>query len=426
MWKNSRFKMLSFIILSLLVFVSACSNSEQTANSVEGDQDQQSTQDPVTIEFWHTYSDTEEVVFVEQVIPLFQEKHPNITVNATRMPTEGLRQQVIAAAAGDAAPDVMRMDIVWVPEFAKLGALMPLNDQEGFDELTGGLFEAPLQTNYYDGKYYGLPLNTNTKVAIYNKALLEEAGLSEPPKTYDELVKAAKVLKGKGKYGIGIGGTAAWSILPYFWSLGGEITNEDFTKSSGYLNSKDSIAALEEIIAWNQEGLVAPTILGGEPGTWDGVKEQYLMIDDGPWFYSILGDEAMELTVPALMPEGKAGSISVVGGEDVVIFAGSKHPDAAWEFVKFLMTEEPQLIMAQTGLIPTNIEAANSDEVMKVPFIKPYVEQLKTANSRTPHPNWEKVQETFNLAIESAVRGETSPEDALNQAAQEIDAILQE
>lgn len=418
--------LLFILILSLSVFAVGCS-SKDTAGNDQSNQQQEQPKETVTIEFWHTYSDSEEKIFNEQVIPLFEKQNPNIKVKATRMPYEGLKQQVIAGVAGDAAPDLMRMDIIWVPEFAKMGALMPLDDNEGFAEIKGQLFEGPLATNFYNGKYYGLPLNTNTKVAIYNKGLLSEAGLSEPPKTFEELVKAAEALKAKGKFGIVIGGAHAWGVLPYFWTLGGNITDEGYTKASGYLNSPESVAALEKLAELNKQGFIAPPLLGGEPGAWDGIKNgDYFMVDDGPWFYSILGQEANDKTVPALLPSGNAGSLSVVGGEDLVIFTNSKHPEEAWTFAKFLMTEEPQILMAQTGLIPTNVKAANSDKVLSVPFIKPYIEQLKTAKPRTPHPSWAKIEESLGLAFEKVFRGEITPKEALDQAAKEIDGFLQE
>ncbi|MEQ6390601.1 extracellular solute-binding protein [Bacillaceae bacterium S4-13-58] len=415
--------MLTVLILSLGLV--GCSN-EESADSQTKNNDNTSSDEEVTIEFWHTYSDTEAQIFNDEVMPLFNEKYPNIHVKVTRMPFEGLKQQVIAGVSGDAAPDVMRMDLIWVPEFAKLGALKKLGGFEGFEDIKGNVFEGSMSTNIYNNEYYGLPLNTNTKVAIYNKELLEKAGLSSPPKTFDELIAASKKLKSSETFGIGIGGTGSWTMLPYFWSFGGSITNDEYTKADGYLNSEESIAALQKIVDLNKQGLIAPTILGGEPGSWDGMKAgNYLMIDDGPWFYSLLGEEGLEKTVPATFPEGKAGSFSVVGGENVVMFNTTDHEDASWKFMQFLMSEESQLKMAQTGLIPTLESAANSDEVLKVPFIKPYIEQSKTAKPRTPHPNWGKIEESLNLAFEIVIRGESSVEDALNQAAQEIDGMLQ-
>jgi multiple sugar transport system substrate-binding protein len=386
----------------------------------------------VTIEYWHTYSDQEEKVLAERIKPLFEEEHPNIELKLTRMPYEGLKQQVLAAVAGNAAPDLMRMDLVWVPEMAHQGALMRLDEKPGFETIQSSVFEGSLATNYYDGGYYGVPLNTNTKVAIYHKATLEQAGLTAPPKTIDELVQAARTLKAQGKFGLGVSGMHSWGLLPYFWSLGGSLTNDDYTAVDGYLNSPESVQALQTIADWQKEGLIIPPLMGGEPGAWDGLKTgEYLMVDDGPWFYSILMNEAestfkpMEETVRALIPAGPAGSHSVIGGEDLVIFANSKHPDEAWTFTQWMLTEEPQSIMATTGLIPTNKAAAEKIDPQSIPFIAEYVEQLNTALPRTPIPQWGEMETIFNLAAEKAIRGEQSAADALNDAAKQIEALLQ-
>lgn len=386
----------------------------------------------VTIEYWHTYSDQEEKVLAEEIKPLFEKENPGIELKLTRMPYEGLKEQVIAGVAGDAAPDLMRMDIIWVPEFAKMGALQDISKMDGFDELKPNLFEAPMETNAYNGGYYGVPVNTNTKIAIYNKAVMDEIGVTEAPKTMDEFVAAAKLAVAKGKPGaIGIGGANVWAASPYFWSLGGSLTNEDYTKVEGYLNSPESVKALETIVQWNKEGLVTPTILGGEPGAWDGMKNNdYMMIDDGPWFYSILMNEAesafkpLEQTIRGLMPEGAGGSRSVVGGEDLVIFTNSKHPQEAWTFAKWMLGEEPQKIMSKLGLIPTNKTAANDPAFLEQPFVSEYVKQLETALPRTPIPQYGEMETIVNLAFEKAIRGELEPKAALDEAAKNIEAIL--
>lgn len=439
---NTMRKAAMAVMALMLVFVmAACGSGNNGANnggnggSNDGASNGGSNQPSgkkVTIEYWHTYSDAEEVVLTEKIKPAFEAAYPNIELKLTRMPYEGLKQQVIAGVAGDAAPDLMRMDIVWVPEFAAQNALMDVSKLEGFEELKASVFEAPMATNFYNDGYYGVPVNTNTKVAIYNKATLEEAGLTEAPKTMDELVAAARTLKEKGKYGIGVSGVHAWGLGPWFWSLGGSITNEDYTQVDGYLNSEASVKALQTIVDWNNEGLVLPVMLGGEPGTWDGIiSGDYLMSDDGPWFYSTkiaeqeaTGYDPLEQTVRALMPAGEGGSRSVIGGEDLVIFANSKNPEEAWTFAKWMLTEEPQKIMAETGLIPSNKAAADAMTTMNIPFVDTFVEQLETALPRTPIPQWGEVEAIFNLAFEKAIRGEQEPKAALDEAVKQIEAIL--
>lgn len=420
--------LLAGVATASLLFTSACSGSSSgSSTSSEG-----SSNKTVTVEYWHTYGEAEEEVLVNKVKPLFEEEHPNIKLKLTRMPVEGLKQQVIAGVSGGAAPDLMRMDIVWVSEFAKMGALKDVSAMDGFEEVKESVFEAPMSTNLYEGKYYGVPVNTNTKIAIYNKQLLEQAGMKEAPKTMEEFETVAKKAMENGAKGaIGMGGPGlAWSWLPYFWSMGGQLTNEDYTKFEGFLNSPESIQAMEKIVSWQKDKLLAPTALGKEPGTWDGMKNnEYLMIDDGPWFYDILMDEKgkfnpLEDTVRGLIPSGSDGSRSVIGGEDLVVFANSKNPEEAWTFAKWMLTEEPQKIMSETGLIPTNKIAANDPAFLKVPFIKEYVKQMETALPRTPIAEWSKVEEIINLNYEKALRGKMTVKEALTDAAKKADAAI--
>lgn len=421
----------------LLIFVSvACSSKEEASSSTNGDNQVDGNGEVVertVIDYWHTYGEQEERVLYNEIKPLFEEEFPQYELKLTRMPFEGLKQQVITAVAGSATPDLMRMDIVWTAEFAEMGALVDVSTLDGFEEVKEQLFEAPMSTNFYDGGYYGLPLNTNTKIAVYNEKLLNEAGFTEPPATMEELEEAARASVAAGSMGgigiLGLGQT--WEWLPYFWSLGGTLTNDDFTQYEGYLNSEASVNALETILSWHEEGLVTPTILNGQPGFWEGIeRDHYMMINDGPWYFSILGsDQArpdpLDYTVFGLIPEGPAGSISPIGGENISIFQSAKNKEGAWEFLKWMTSEEPQAIMAKgTGLIPTNMEAAQDAEFLQIPYVPYYVEQLQTALPRTPTPKWSEIEEHLSLNIEMVFRGEMDLREALDDAAAKADEYL--
>jgi multiple sugar transport system substrate-binding protein len=125
-----------------------------------------------------------------------------------------------------------------------------------------------------------------------------------------------------------------------------------------------------------------------------------------------------------LLPAGPGGSHSVVGGEDLVTFANSKHPEEAWTFMKWMLGEEPQQIMVDAGMIPTNKNAANAIDTTKNPYIGPFIEQLNTALPRTPIPEWGEMETIFNLSFEKAIRGDETAADALNEAVKQINTLL--
>mgnify|MGYP001426959433 CR=1 FL=1 len=382
---------------------------------------------PVTITFWHTFSDTEKDVFNKKVLPQFKKKYPNITIKAVAMPTNGLKQQVIQGVGGNSGPDVMRMDIVWVPEFAGMGALKDLSGFDGFNDVKSKSYSSCLETATWKGKYYGVPQDTNTKVALYSKAALQEAGLTEAPKTIDDLISAAQKLKDKHKNGlIGVSGTDAWAMSPLFLSLGGKYTDAKYTKAEGYINSTKSVEALQKIVNWNDQGLIGKCVLNGQPGVWDGIKKgDYLMADDGPWFYSILKDVAKQKATAAILPKGEAGSISVVGGEDLVMFNSTKHPQAVWKFMKFMFSKDIQKEMAlDADLMPTNKDAANDSQVTSDPVMKIYVEQMKTAWARIPNPKYEEMNDKIQKAFEAALRHKGTPKQLLDQLAKDMDSLF--
>lgn len=375
------------------------------------------------ITFWHTYNTDgpENKQLTGVVIPAFERKCPNITVDAVVMPYDGLHDQLVTAVAGGGLPDVMRMDIIWTPEFAKLGALTEVGSLPGFDQLKDAVFPGPLATNIYQGKYYGLPLDTNTQVLVYNKALVPNA-----PTTLDEVRAAAEALKGQqDKWGLALGGDGPWNIFPWFWTAGGQVTNDDYSKATGFLDSDGSIKALQWLLDMQNDGLLGPSSIGGKPDSWGGFKGgNYGMISDGPWFFPIIGNEMGPDVVGVPMPTGPGGSISVVGGENLVTFASSPNQDADWAFSQFMLSDEAQQAMATVGQIPASRSAAASTAVTSVPYLAAFMTQLETAMPRTVTPAWPQVDKILTDAFDAALRGTKTASQALHEAAAAIDPLL--
>lgn len=381
---------------------------------------------PVTITFWHGYNEVEAETFNEKVIPAFEEAHPNIKVEALNVPYDQFRRKLLTSMAGGTAPDLIRADIIWVPEFAYMGALAPLDEvMPDFEDYKEAVFPGPLSTNELNGHYYGLPLDTNTRVLVYNKEMFAEAGIDAPPATMDEFLDACEKIKalGEDKYCFADGGTYAWVVNPWIWSFGGAVTDEAKTTATGYLDGSETKAAYEFLKELVDEGYMHPGILGGGVDTWGGFgNNEIAMILEGPWFPPFYGGEAEYDFAP--MPAGPGGSISVVGGEDIVMFQQSEHKEAAAEFIRFMLSEETQLTLAEVGQMPVLADLMATEAMQNHEFFGIFLEQLQTAQARTPHPNWNKIEETYNLAGGVFLRGERDFETALGEAAEVIDGLL--
>ena len=378
------------------------------------------------ITFWHTYSEGEEKVFLEQVVPAFETAHPDVKINAIRMPYEGLNQQIITAVAGNTAPDLVRMDITWVAQFAKLGALKALDEMDGFQEILGGALPGPMATTLYKGLQYGLPMNTNTTTGVFNLERLKELGFDAPPTTLEELLGAADLAEPQNeKWLFAVQGSFNWAMLPFIWTLGGSITDDAYTTATGYLNGEATVKALETVKSWYDNQLIGACILGEEPATWGGIENgNYAMVVEGPWFYS--AGETKPNLPSATIPAVDGRSISIVGGEDLVMLKGTKNAEAAWTFMRFMMTAEAQLPMVIAGMIPTMAALLDQVDISGSPWMEAYLEQLKTAMPRTPSAEWPSIEEILNLTFESILRGAVSAQEGLDSAAAQIDVLLAE
>jgi ABC-type sugar transport system, periplasmic component len=381
-----------------------------------------------TITFWHAYgADSKELETLREVIiPGFEAKYPGADVEDVAVPYDQLHQKMITAAAGGDLPDVMRADIIWVPEAAKLGLLERLDTaMPDFEELAAKVFPGTLETNRYQDGYYGLPLDTNTRVLMYNADALAAAGVSEPPATFDELRELADKLAGTDIYAFADNGLSGWNVLPWIWSAGGDITDENYTKATGYLNSPESVAGVTLLFDLFQKEQMPNIVLGGTGGvpTSDGLATgKYATILDGPWMYPIFeaAHPDFELQVGPV-PAGPGGSVSVVGGEDIVVFRGSRNKALALEFTRYLLSDEAQLEFAKIGQMSV---LRDLDVVEVNPTYGPFVEQLKTAKPRPPVPAWPKIDDLLQRRLQAAFGGEMSVQEALDAAAEEIDALL--
>lgn len=424
---KSRSTILIVVIASLLMTILAgCAVAAPPAPTAGS-----TAPESATIVFWHAYNEVsaENDMLTKTLIPMFEAANPNIKVETLSVPYDQFRQKLLTSMAGGVAPDLVRADIIWVPELADIGALAALDVvMPDFQQYSDAVFPGPLSTNFYNDHYYGLPLDTNTRVWYWNKELYEAAGIDGAPQTMDDVTAQCAAIKalGEDKYVFADGGTYAWAVLPWIWTFGGDITDAAITQASGYLNGPDSVAAFDYLLKMYKDGCLAPSILGSGVDAGTGyAQDAYANYLDGPWMYPIYASQFPDKQLhAALMPAGKGGSISVVGGEDIVMMQQSKNMDAAMEFLRFTQSDDYQLKMAETGQLMVISRLLESDYIKNHPYYGVFLEQLQTAKARTPNPAWTKMDEIITNAGQSILREEKTVQQALDDAAVEIDGLL--
>ena len=383
------------------------------------------------ITFWHSYSEggAEVKTLKEKVIPAFEKAHPGTKVKPVTVQYDQLHQKLVTAAAGSTLPDVVRSDIIWVPELADLGVLVPLDEaMPDFTRLAAQTYYGALATNLWKGKHYGLPLDTNTKVLLYNPATLAKAGVNAPPATFDELKALAPRLAAKKIYVHAVGDGSGWNVLPLIWSNGGDITDKDVTKSDGHLNAPPAVEAVQLLVDLYAAGGIPKIVLGGGGGTGalEGLaKGIYATTHDGPWNYPIAKAQFPKLELNAAPTiSGKGGSVSVVGGESIVITQSSNNKALAAEFTRFMLSPEAQMLMARVGQVSVLKDLA--DDMASVdPYYAPYMKQLETARPRPATPAWAKVDAILTKQVQLAIKGDLTAQAAMDAAVAQIDPLLE-
>lgn len=370
----------------------------------------------VTVTFWHTYGDQETPIIDEVIIPLFEETHPGIKVDAVRQSGD-FNQMLVTALGTGVVPDVARVDITKTSAYAKLGGIVAMDEIEGFAALKDAVLDGPLSTNLWNGHYYGLPLNTNCKAAVVNSEVLKTLGLDTVPATMEELVDACRT-NGNGEYKINVSGVGDWDLYPWFWLFGGVVTDDGFTKASGWLDSEDSVNAIKTIMQLHDEGIFTIRDVDGTPDAWDGINYQYAMFLEGPWY------PFSETVMPATVPTWNGKSASVVGGENIVIFSGSEKKEAAFEFVQFMLSEEVQLKLLEVGVIPTLKRLVENDAVKNDAKWSVYMQQLESAKSRIPTPQASTVEQLWSDAMNMIFLEGADVQETLTMTAGLIDEEL--
>lgn len=418
--KSKLRKIVSLGLATLLMFALAgC--GEKGNNKTPGNQQAPTGDQEITITFWHTYGDNEEAQLQNVVIPLWEKEHPNIKIDAVRQDSGQFHEMIVTSFGTGMSPDVARVDIANIASYANQGGLIALSDYSDFAQISKDYMEAPLSTNLYQGKYYGLPLDTNCKAAVVNLNVLNELGLDQAPATMEEFIAAAQ---SRGSYSINVSGVGDWDMYPYFWLFGGTLTDDDFTKATGYLDSDSSIAAMNKIIELHDQKILTIRDVDGSVDAWDGINSEYAMFFEGPWYFGSYEETESKGIIAAPIPAYGGKSASVVGGEDIAVFATNKNQDAAYEFAKFMTSKDAQLAMLEAGQLPVLKSLVDSEEVQSNPVWSVYMEQMSSARARIPSPNNSVIQEIWSETITNILVSGADVSSEFKSAAAKIDAQL--
>ncbi|MBY5839905.1 extracellular solute-binding protein [Rhizobium leguminosarum] len=364
---------------------------------------------------------------VRAMTDAFAKANPDIKVNLEFVPYEGLHDKTVLAQGSGGGYDVVLFDVIWPAEYATNKVLVDVSSRVT-DEMKKGVLPGAWTTVQYDGKYYGMPWILDTKYLFYNKEILEKAGIKAPPKTWDELTEQAKTIKDKGLLATPI----AWS-----WSQAEAAICDYTTLVSAYggdflkdgkpaFQTGGGLDALKYMVSSYSSGLTNPN------------SKEFLEEDVRKVFEN--GDAAFALNwtymynmannpkdskvagkvgvVPAPGIAGKSEASAVNGSMGLGITSASQHPDEAWKYITFMTSQATQNAYAKLSL-PIWASSYEDPDVTKgqEELISAAKVGLAAMYPRPTTPKYQELSTALQQAIQEALLGQSSPEDALKSAA---------
>jgi len=296
----------------------------------------------------------------------FEKANPGIKVEMQRISWADARDQFVREAATGAGPDVLQSAFVWPRSLGAAGALLPLDELIARTGIGVAGWDSFVSTDLAygpDGKIYAVPFTTDTFAIVYNKDLLDAAGVKEFPTTWDGLRQASKAVLAKtGKAGFAVpagscGTPTIWFALNFYWWSKGlalidkrpdgkffmNITPEQIAQGFDYYNQflkdGDNPRANLSICLWGAPELMEALVKGDAAIATlpDPVALQLVTL-----FKQRYPDKPVPFR-SALHPADVNGSKTFFGGRMIAINANidSKKLDAAWKLVQFLARPDP-------------------------------------------------------------------------------------
>ncbi|MFH0175422.1 extracellular solute-binding protein [Streptomyces cacaoi] len=402
------------LVASFALAATACGGDDSGSDNSSG---------PVTITWWDTSNATNEAPTYQALVKQFEAANKDVKVKYVNVPFDQAQNKFDTAAGASGAPDVLRSEVGWTPAFAKKGFFLPLDGTEALKD------QAKFKSNLieqakYEGKTYGVPIVTDTLALVYNKALFAKAGITEAPKTWDDLKTAAATVKAKTGVDGYWGSTQAYYAQSFLYGEGTDTVDADAKKIT-----VNSAAAQKAYGTWlglfDGKGLHnADTTADAYAHIQDAfVNGKVAAIVQGPWeitnFYKGSAFTDKNNLGIATVPAGSTGKAGApTGGHNLSVYAGSDkaHQAAALKFVNFMTSAASQATIAQkNSTLPTRDDAYTA-AVKADPGIAGYQTVLSAAQPRPALPEYSSLWGPLDTELPKIAGGKETLDKGLSTA----------
>jgi multiple sugar transport system substrate-binding protein len=388
--------------------------------------------EPVTITYYEFSSSPDHVKDMAQLVQDFEADHPNIKIDVQTAPFADYFTKLQTLIAGGQAPDVFEMNADNFVNYASKGLLLDVNPLAKADPNFNAknYYEGANKAFTYNGMQLAMPTSFSTVVLFYNKDLFDKAGVAYPTNdwTWDDVMAAAKKLNDPAHKVWGMNSNIQfWEFFKKIAQNGCSIFNADYTQVT--INDPACVQALETEISFLKAGVMpSDAQKGGVPDEQMFKAGQLAMDTNGIWQFAAFKDAPFNWDI--VVEPGMKQKATHFFANSAAVFAATKHPQEAWEWVKFF-TSDPRMakIRIDTGW---ELPAINNAD-----YVKDYLVQTPPANRQAVFDSLNysvlvpviaresELQDTITNMLNKVVLGQLTPQQGLDQVKPLIEKLLQ-
>lgn len=360
---------------------------------------------------------------LSKLIREWEELHPNLTIAVENYGWDDGHDKYSTILRAGETVDLGYGQADWMPEFAELGAIEPIENWVD-SAIIDDLFEGVRKTCTWKETVYMLPSAASLRALIYRPDWFEEAGLSHPPDTVDDVLNAAAAIhKPPDRYGFGTcisrHKNTVEFFLPFFWAFGGEIFDNDDDPTTVRFNEAEGAEALEyyvELCQYAQPGFEQHDVY--DVLTLFNEGKCAMQHNDAKAITNINEEIKDQVKWGIALPPKyrKRNCWSVI--DVCYMFATGKHKEEVADFWKLrYRTETVTEFLKQYDLMPFSHSVAADPYYQTHPVLKGFADAGQYGRFLPKAPAYAQVSDALSVAIAKAVLGQASAKDALDEAA---------
>lgn len=414
-------KSIMLMLLAILMLLAACSNTggESTGkNNSQGEQTNNSSKEKIQLSFWDFHTDAEQTFF-ENLVKEYNASQDRVEiVYSTSNQGDYTTTKLPVAFASGAGPDIYMISPGDFMKFAQSGYMQDLTSYfpEGVKE---DFLPASLDAVTVDGKIYALPFELELLALYYNEEMLKQANV-EVPKTWDELLEAARKLTTDKVAGLILpadkGPYFNFIWYPFLWQNGGNVLSDDGKTST--FNTPEVAESLEYWGTFFREGLT-PTKLQQGPTEIDNIGNGTAAMQVvGTWAINraeeVFSDVPINVAPIPYPANGKPATDA--GGWKFAVNANSKNVDEAAKFVMWAFASEPERALEWVTEIkfaysPRKSVVEAGQEIYSKGMRKVFTEEIY--DSAIPEPRYPgQILDIVGDALQEVMYGKSGKEAA--------------